>query len=160
MLSTKIGKCEHCGAEMSITRRTKTFCSDKCRKAASRESASGRRAEDGRLVEIMALLRLLGRIWPVYPWDTSPAVYALLVRRNLALAEVNLKLRELDADPITEADLVRAMRRKAIADYGDQLVAELVAEFYRARKDRRIGRKSANTLGGGYTPSDDAKLER
>jgi hypothetical protein len=107
----------------------------------------------------MALLGLLGRIWPVYPWDTSPAVYALLVPRHFALAEVNLKLRELGTHPITEADLVRAMRRKGVADYGERFEAQLVAEFYRARKDRRIGSKPVNTLGEGYTPSDDAKLE-
>jgi hypothetical protein len=112
MLDTKRGRCEYCGREMPINRRTKRYCTDAHRRAANREAASGRRAEDGRLVEIMAYLGLIGRIWPVYSWDDSPPVYALIVPRHLGLAEVNRKLRELDADPVSEADLLRAMRLK------------------------------------------------
>jgi hypothetical protein len=137
MLKTKRARCEYCGVEMPITRRTRRYCKDAHRKAASREANSGRRAEDGRLIETLWFMGYVGRIWPIYAWDESPRVYALLVPRHLAVAEVNLALRELDRDPISEADLVRAMRLKKIADYGNRVEAELIGAFYRARKDRR-----------------------
>lgn len=61
----KVASCQNCGAEMSITRRTKAYCSDACRKAANREADSGRRAEAGRLIETLARLGHVGPIWPV-----------------------------------------------------------------------------------------------
>jgi hypothetical protein len=158
MLKTKIASCQHCGGEMPITRRTKTYCKDACRKAAAREAASGRRAEYSRVIELLVFKGLVGQIWPVFSWDDCPRIYALLVPRHLALAELNLALQDLDRDPISEADLLRAMRFRKVADYGYRVEAELIADFYRGRRNRRIG-KPVPAIGEGYTPSDKLEIE-
>ena len=144
---------------MFIARRTKAYCTDACRKAAGREAVSGRRGEDSRLIETLLSIGLIGIVWPVYAWDQSPRVYALLVPRHLALAEVNLKLTELDADPVSEADLLRALRRKKVADYGDRIEAELIGDFFRARRDRQILKARNKGPREGHTPSDKRDIE-
>jgi hypothetical protein len=158
MLKTKTASCKQCGVQISIARSTKVFCTDACRKAANREAASGRRAEDSRVIEILVRIGYIGPIWPIFSWDESPRVYALLVPRHHALAEVNLVLEDLDLDPISEADLLRSMRRRKVVDYGDKVEAELIADFYRGRRNRRIG-KPVPALGEGYTSSDKPEIE-
>jgi hypothetical protein len=122
---------------MAVVRRTKAFCTDSCRKAFHREADSGRQAEAVRLIGILARLGLMGAIWPIYRWDKSRRVYALLLPRHLALAEINLELRVLGFEAITDAGLLRAMRLKGIADYGHRVEADLISTFYKTRRDRR-----------------------
>jgi hypothetical protein len=143
---------------MPINRRTKRYHNDACRKAASREATSGRRAEDSRVIELAVCMGLVRQVWPVFSWDDSPRIYALLVPRQLALAELNLALQNLDRDPISEADLLRAMRVRKVSDYANRVEAELIADFYRGRRNRRIG-NPVPALGEGYTPSDKPKIE-
>jgi hypothetical protein len=76
---------------------------------------------------------LVAKIWPVYSWDDSPPIFAMMVSLEMALEELNLH--------ITEAELNRALKDCGIAvtrdDAGKRLQAEIKA-FYDARRDRRI----------------------
>jgi hypothetical protein len=141
MLKTKMIECQWCGVEVALHRRTKAYCSDACRKAASRESDSGRRAQDDMLIEALGEMRYIAQVWPVYSWDMGPPILALTIPRQIALAEINLKIElgELKSDqPIAEADLARAMRLRQVANYGEPIEAKHIDAFYRARKDRRF----------------------
>src|SRR5262245_1424791 len=99
--------CAHCGAEMQSFRSTKAYCSDACRKKAARGIDSEQRAESRWIVECLRRLGLVAKIWPVYSWDQSPPIFALMVSLEMALDELNL--------PITEAELNRALRDCGIA---------------------------------------------
>jgi hypothetical protein len=57
---------------------------------------------------------LIGKVWPVNRNDPSPAILALMVPRSIAVAELN---HDRESDPITDADLVAAMRRKGVLDH-------------------------------------------
>ena len=89
-------------------------------------------------------VRLVSKVWPVYGWDDSPPIWALLVPFELALEELN----PYGSSVVTESELKRALRDCEIAtsDAGDRL-QEAIKAFYVARKDRRIQK--------GYTPSDN-----
>ena len=66
--------------------RRQLYCSDACRKAASRETTQEQAAGDR---EMVAFLRgFIGQLWPVYAWDDSPRIMALIVPRNIALDEL------------------------------------------------------------------------
>ena len=139
--------CACCGTEMASVRSTKAYCSDACRKKAARGSTSiEQQAESILIVERLRRIGLIAKIWPVYSWDTTPSMFALMVTREAALDELNLF-----GTPVTEGELERAMRDCGIetSNTGDRLKAEIKA-FYHARKDRRIKK--------GYTPSDKAKI--
>jgi hypothetical protein len=88
---------------------------------------------------------MVGKIWPIYSWDASPSIFALLVTSQAALAELNLS-----GPTIAEGELERALRDCGIgtSNTGERLKTEIKA-FYDARKDRRIKR--------GCTPSDNGK---
>ena len=78
---------------------------------------------------------LIAKIWPVYHWDTSRAIFALMVPREAALDELNLY-----GATVTEGELERALRDcgiESVSNAGDRLKSEIKA-FYDARKDRRI----------------------
>jgi hypothetical protein len=80
-------------------------------------------------------MHLVGKIWPVYRWDDSPPILALLVPFDTALDELNAY-----GSLVSEADLKRAFRDCDVATgdaAGDRLKAAIKA-FYDARKDRRI----------------------
>jgi len=71
--------CAHCGAEMESFPRTKTYCSDACRKIASRGIDIEQQMESRWIVECLRRMRMVAQIWPVYSWDSSPAVFAMIV---------------------------------------------------------------------------------
>ena len=125
--------CACCGTDMESVRSTKAYCSDACRKKASRGGIE-RQTESRRLVESLRRLGMVGKIWPIYSWDESPAIFALMVTSHAALDELNFH-----APTITEGELERALRDCGIgtSNTGERLKAEIKA-FYDARKDRRI----------------------
>jgi predicted nucleic acid-binding Zn ribbon protein len=136
--------CAVCGTEMVSVRSTKSFCSDACRKKAAR-GRTKQQPEHRWIVECLRRMCLVAKIWPVYSWDTSPAIFALMVTREAALGELNFY-----GDIVTEGELERALRDCGIetSNGGERLRAEIRA-FYDARKDRRIKK--------GYTPSDNGE---
>ena len=86
---------------------------------------------------------MISKIWPVYSWDQSPPILALMCTVQAALDELNLT-----GIPVTEGELERALKDCEVVttDAGERLKGEMRA-FYGARKDRRIKE--------GYTPSDN-----
>ena len=82
-------------------------------------------------------MRLVAKIWPVYSWDESPAIFALMVTPQAALDELNLS-----GSPVTERELERALRDCGIetSNAGERMKAAIKA-FYDARKDRRIKKR-------------------
>jgi hypothetical protein len=87
MLNRPHRSCQHCGIEMTFTRRSKTYCSEACRKKAQRGSYRGsdeQQIESRWIVECLRRMRLVGKIWPVFCWDDSPPIWALLVPFELA----------------------------------------------------------------------------
>jgi hypothetical protein len=136
--------CACCSIEMESVRSTKAYCSDACRKKASRGGIQ-QQTESRRLVECLRRLGMVGKIWPIYSWDESPSIFALMVTSQAALDEFNFH-----APTITEGELERALRDCGIgtSNTGERLKTETKA-FYDARKDRRIKR--------GCTPSDNGK---
>jgi hypothetical protein len=137
--------CIYCGGEMQSIRRSKSYCSDACRKRAARGTRIEQQAESRWIVECLRRLGLAAKIWPVYRWDQSPPVFALLVTAQAALDEMNF-----NGIPVTERELDRALRDCGIetTHAGERLKAEIKA-FDDSRKDRRIWK--------GYTPSDKGK---
>ena len=81
--------CACCGTEMASVRSTKSYCSDACRKKASRGGIE-HLAESQWVVECLRRMRLVAKIWPVYSWDASPQIFALMVTPHAALDELNL----------------------------------------------------------------------
>jgi hypothetical protein len=84
MMLKRLRHCEHCGAEMESVRSTKTFCSDACRKRAARGIDIEQQTESRWIVECLRRMRLLAKIWPVYSWDNSPPIFALMVSLQMA----------------------------------------------------------------------------
>jgi hypothetical protein len=138
-----IRHCEYCSTEMETVRSTKRFCSEACRKRAERGGIE-QQAEGRRIVNCLQRLGLIDRLWPVYDWDQSPPVFALMTTSQAAVDELNLNL---SGDRLTVGELERALRDCGIetTSASERQKAEIKA-FYDARKDRRIGK--------GYTPSD------
>jgi len=125
--------CEVCGGVLVVRRkRSKRFCSNKCRMAAARARA----AEPDTLLAELRGLGVVGKVWPVYRWDKVPAVYALLVPRHHALEMFN-EVRVGD-EPVAAAEFASRLRRLEMHDYGDPIEARLIAEFRLGRKDRRV----------------------
>jgi predicted nucleic acid-binding Zn ribbon protein len=137
--------CANCGVEIESVRSTKTYCSDACRKAAARGNNDV--LQNRWIVECLRRMGMVSKIWPVYSWDKSPSIFALMVTSQAALDEFNFH-----APTITEGELERALRDCGIgtSNTGERLKTEIKA-FYEARKDRRIKKE-------GYTPSDNGKL--
>jgi hypothetical protein len=135
-----IRHCAQCGEEMPSLRSTKTYCSDACRKKASRGTSDLQQSRW--IVECLRRMGLVAKIWPVYPWDDSPVIFALIVTPNAALEELNGH-----GDAVAEGELERALRDCDVetSNAGERLTAEIRA-FYAARRDRRFRQ--------GYTPSD------
>jgi hypothetical protein len=83
---------------------------------------------------------LVGKIWPVYPWDDSPPIWALMgrVETTLAIALDELNLGSVPL--VTEANLKRAFRDCdiAVGDAAKDRLKAAIKAFYDARKDRRI----------------------
>lgn len=144
-------RCANCGAEMQSLRSTKIYCSDACRKKAARGNCElDQKAESRWMVEYLLAMGLIAKIWPVYSWDQSPAIYALSTTIQNALEEWNATAPDLGWKQVTESEFTRAMGLWGIesSNSGAKLQAA-IKDFYDARKDRRIGK--------GYTPSDKAK---
>jgi hypothetical protein len=142
-----IRHCECCGAELDYIRNTKTFCSDACRKKASRggDDFDGVR-ESWWLFKNLRRSGLIGQIWPVYRWDISHPIFALLVPFEYAVDEMNDTFRRIgvaERKLPTEADYKRALKDFDVAisgeDAGDRLKAANKT-FYDGRKDRRISK--------------------
>ena len=81
--------CTHCGAEMQTVRSTKAYCSEACRKKTARGGIE-QQAESRWIVECLRRMGLVAKIWPVYTWDQSPAIFALMVTSQAAVDELNL----------------------------------------------------------------------
>ena len=153
MILKTLRRCANCGAELQSRRSTKTYCSDACRKKAARgETALDQKAASKWMIEHLLGMGLIGKIWPVYSWDDSPAIYTLMTTIQNALDELNATARDCGFDQVTESDFTRAMNLWDIetSDSGPELKAAIKA-FYDARKDRRIKK--------GCTPSDNGKLK-
>ena len=138
--------CACCGVEFESLRSTKAYCSDACRKKAGRGGSTlQQRIESRWIVECLRRMGLISKLGPVYSWDKSPPIFALMVPTHAALEEMNSY-----GSAVTEGDLARALRDCGIetSNAGERLKAEIKA-FYDARKDRRLRE--------GYTPSDNAK---
>jgi hypothetical protein len=129
---------------MASVRSTKAYCSEACRKKAAR-GGTEQQAESRWIIECLRRMDLVAKIWPVYSWDESPPIFALMVTPQAALDELNLF-----GTPVTEGELERALRDCGIetSSAGDRLKAEIKA-FYDARKDRRLRE--------GYTPLNKGK---
>ena len=131
--------CACCGKELVSVRSTKAYCDDACRKRAARGSTE-QQVESRWIVECLRRMGLVGKIWPVYRWDDSPPIWALLGPIDnllgIALDELNLGSVPL----VTEADLKRALRDcdVAIGDAAGVRLKAAIKAFYDARKDRRI----------------------
>jgi hypothetical protein len=139
--------CACCGTEITSLHCTKSYCSDACRKKASRggNDFDGVK-ESWWLFKNLKRNGVIGQIWPVYKWDDSPQIFALLDESGLghAAEEMNEALRRVGVAEMelpTEADYRRALKDFNVAisseDAGQRLKAEIKA-FYDARKDRRI----------------------
>ena len=137
----RLTQCKQCGADMEIVRRTKTYCSEACRKKAARGNTNHQ--QNRWIVETLKSIGFVAKIWPVYSWDDAPIVVALMVPSHAALEELNVH-----GHAFTEAELERALRHCGVetANAGERLKAEIKA-FYQARKNRRFR--------GGYTPADN-----
>ena len=81
--------CACCGAEMTSVRSTKAYCSDACRKKVARGGVE-QQTESRWIVECLRRLRFVAKIWPVYSWDETPPIFALMVTPQAALGELNL----------------------------------------------------------------------
>jgi hypothetical protein len=89
---------------------------------------------------------LIGQIWPVYKWDDSPPILAMLDESGAdhAAEEMNAAFRRAgvaEEKLPTISDYKRAMKDFDVAisleDAGQRLRAAIKA-FYDGRKDRRI----------------------
>lgn len=123
--------CKQCGKQFPAKRETALYCSPSCRKAASRTDGL-EKATDGAIYDLLRRKGLVAKVWPVFRWDVSPSVYALMVPRAAAVVELNAHL----AVPITEGDLARVLRANSVAE--GPVEKKLIAEFHQARKDRKI----------------------
>jgi hypothetical protein len=148
----RMRRCANCGAEIESLRSTKTYCSDACRKKAARgETDLDRKVSSSWMVEHLFGMGLIGKVWPVYAWDDSPAIYVLMKTTiQNALDELNAVAPDLGWKQVTESEFTRTMNLWKIetSDSGPKLQAAIKA-FYDARKDRRLEE--------GYTPTDKTK---
>jgi hypothetical protein len=73
---------------MQSVRSTKAYYSDTCRKKAAPGAGSEQKAESRWIVECLRWLGLVVKIWPVYPLDPSPPIFALITSVEMALDEL------------------------------------------------------------------------
>jgi hypothetical protein len=80
---------------------------------------------------------MVAKIWPVFSWDKSPPIFALMVTPQAALD--HFLMGHNGGGRPTPVGLERALRDCGIetSNAGERLKAEIKA-FYSARKDRRI----------------------
>lgn len=142
----RLRHCTHCGAEMQIARSTKAYCSDACRKRAARGNTNHHQSRW--IVDTLKHIGFVAKIWPVYPWDNGPPIFALMAPSQAALEELNVQ-----GHRFTEAEFERALKDSGLetANVGERVRSEIKA-FYQARKDRRFRQ--------GYTPTDNGKHNR
>ena len=95
--------CSHCGAEMQSVRSTKAYCSDACRKKASRGGIE-QQAESRWIVECLRRRVWSPRFGPSTLGTSSPAIFGLMVTPQAALDELNLS-GFLDGDRARIAEL-------------------------------------------------------
>ena len=118
-----------------------------CRKKVPRGGIE-QQAESRWIIECLRWMRLVAKIWPVYSWDKSPPIFALLVTPQAALDEL-----DLFGSPVTEGELERALRNCGIeASNASERLKAAIKAFYDPRKDRRIKK--------GYTRSGEAATGR
>ena len=135
--------CKHCGKPLPRRKRGRPqqFCSDRCRKAEGRSDG----LDSYRVLADEIIDRgFAGKIWPVFAWDDSPAIYGLIFPRRFVIDEINTDREE----PITDRELVAALRANGIADYYEQREARLIRDFHQTRKARRAERKEASKVSG------------
>ena len=135
--------CKHCCKPLPRRKRgrPRQFCSDRCRKAASRSNG----LDNYRiLVEAIIDRGFARKIWPVFAWDDGPPIYALIFPRRFVVEEINADREE----PITDRELVAALRADGIADYAEQRETRLIRDFHQTRRARRVERREASTVSG------------
>lgn len=76
---------------------------------------------------------LVGKVWPVFHWDNSPSVFGLIFPRRFVVDEINADRDE----PITDRELVAALRVHGFVDYSDHCEARLIRDFRQTSKARR-----------------------
>jgi len=128
----RLTQCKQCGADMEIVRRTKTYCSEACRKKATRGNTNHQ--QNRWIVETLKSVGFVAKVWPVYSWDRANAAFALMVPSHTALEELNVH-----GHAFTESELERALRDCGVeaTNSGERVQAEIKA-FYQGRKDRHF----------------------
>ena len=103
--------------------------------AAARGTDIEQQAESQRIVECLRRMVLISKIWPVYAWDPSPPIFALMVTTQAALDELNLS-----GATVTEAELQRALRSCGIetSNADERLRSELSPRRFNRRGSRLV----------------------
>jgi hypothetical protein len=134
----RLAACEHCGISFARLRSSRRFCSERCKKAASRAACKAASGDE----ELFAKLKnrgMIGQIWLVYTWDDTPPVYGLMFPRQFVLNELNAN----SEAPHAESEVVRVLKAHDVADWGEPVEARLIADFYSSRRARRVARREA-----------------
>lgn len=109
-------RCQCCGQTFLAARTSALFCSPACRVRAHR--GQGDRAKV--IVSGLAVLGMIGKLWPVYRTDKSPPVFGSMVPRSATVAEYNLAHPD---EPISNAELAAALRDRRVLDWGAPIPA-------------------------------------
>jgi len=125
---TRTATCSVCGARFEARRATAIFCSARCRQRAAR---GGENTDSKQIVQALAALGLVGKLWPVSRNDPSPAIYGLMVSRSTALAELNAS--RSDGDAVSDSDLRRTLRERRILDWHEALPLSVTKTASRSR---------------------------
>jgi len=120
--------CDHCGATFRPKRRSGKYCSGKCRRAAMAVRQDRKLPSAHLLRKRLFAKGMVGKVWPVYSWDTSPRIVQLLVPRNTAAAELG----------IPPDYLAKVLEENNIVDDNGRTLRKAVADFYQARLNRRV----------------------
>jgi len=94
--------------------RRQEYCSDRCRKAAGRAAAQEASEEEKDLIRSLRGSWPVGQLWPVYTWDDSPRIIALIVPKQIALDEFN---HAKGGEPFSEAQFTRLLDMAQVVDY-------------------------------------------
>jgi hypothetical protein len=122
-------RCLRCGDPLTAKRSTRSFCSPRCQKAAKRREGYEPQC---RIIDLLRQRGPIGQVWPVYRSDLSPRVFALMVPRAVALAELII------ANPsVADDDLIRTLRRLHVGV--GPVEADLIERHARRRKTEEAG---------------------
>ena len=109
-------ECKGCAKPLPPRKRgrKREYCSDRCRKAAGRAAAQEASEEEKDLIRSLRGSWPVGQLWPVYTWDDSPRIIALIVSKQIALDEFN---HAKGGEPFSEAQFTRLLDMAQVVDY-------------------------------------------